>query len=537
MAREWKIIPESEVGINLVSLHDTETGITVNTPVAKMGGKIEAKTAWAAGRFSRSADSVKDILAEMHRSGANAEAKLADFAIKYGHASLADMALPMIYIEGIPIHLAAAYFYRSAVGGGQERSTRFQDFSESHLPNATLTPKLKKQYEELGQYSVETYLKWTQRLTEKYTEFYKPDQSSKKDQAALAARVFDSSRGFLLAGLDTSFAYRTSAREWSRLVALGKEGRLKVDQLLADQIEELLSPKESIPNYTPEVSSLVRHTEANKTCSEKLQQLDTFFKKSFGLKLFIELDKNYGKKVDQSVRVLPKEITVGEKMAVQYFLSLYPNISFDWGLRLIRSLSDEQKTTLSQLIFKNQSHLNLMGNQAEVTGITSEITMALSEARDLNRHRGQGRFASFFEMRESYNKLFDKGYVLPLYLSKITEFNEEKKGFIHDMEAYFERLRKFTDGFAREYGESGDNSVLLNLFPLAGAITYFMHANPKQAVYMTSLRERPGGHINYRDIAWLMAEEISDAEPLFSGILLQSIRPNPASRDEFFNRG
>lgn len=530
MAREWKIISDSEIGINLVSLRDTETGITVSTPVAKMGGKIEAKAAWTAARFSRSADGVEKILHEIHESGVNAEQKLADFFIKYGHASVADMAIPMVYVNDVPIHMAATHFYTTRVNAGQERSTRFQDFSRSVLPDPSLPSNLREKYDALGQLSISNYLKWTQRLTEKYTEFYKPQPNSKPEQSALSARVFDSSRAFLLAGMNTSFADRTSAREWARLIALGKGGRSRIDQQIANQIEELLAPETEISGYVPEVSSLIRHTEANETIGRKFVALKRFFRDNFGLGLLTEVDRKFGSEINQVVNVLPKDVLVGEKMAVQYLLSLHPNINFRKGLELVRSLTPDRQNELSRLMFGEQSHINVMGNQAEVTGITSELTMAFSEARDMNRHRGQGRFAPWFEVREGFTRLFDKGFILPLYLSEVGEFKSEKTEFVDDMERYFAKLMTFANDF------DGDSSLFLNLFPLAGAITYFMHADPKQESYITNLRSRPGGHINYRRLAWERANEVAKLDPLLAGILLNSKRPDPASRDEFFNR-
>src|SRR5438067_2931053 len=42
----------------------------------------------------------------------------------------------------------------------------------------------------------------------------------------------------------------------------------------------------------------------------------------------------------------------------------------------------------------------------------------------------------------------------------------------------------------------------LNLLPLAHRVDLWMHGDPKQAAYFTAQRSRPGGHINYRSLAY-----------------------------------
>lgn len=89
--------------------------------------------AFAGARFSRSSDTAHDIFAEIRDAGANAQQKLAAIFRKYGHASVADMAQLFGYIENVPQYIATCFFCETSLGGGQERSTRYQDFSETAI--------------------------------------------------------------------------------------------------------------------------------------------------------------------------------------------------------------------------------------------------------------------------------------------------------------------------------------------------------------------------------------------------------------------
>jgi hypothetical protein len=62
-----------------------------------------------------------------------------------------------------------------------------------------------------------------------------------------------------------------------------------------------------------------------------------------------------------------------------------------------------------------------------------------------------------------------------------------------------------------------------------------MHGDPKQALYLTMQRSRPGGHINYRQIAYEANQLLAAYDPYLCALQLHN-RPDPASRDEFFDR-
>ena len=65
----------------------------------------------------------------------------------------------------------------------------------------------------------------------------------------------------------------------------------------------------------------------------------------------------------------------------------------------------------------------------------------------------------------------------------------------------------------------------------------WMHGDPKQFNYLTHLRTRNGGHINYRLLAWDANKMIAESDSFLSGMKLDSKKlPDPRSREQFFDR-
>ena len=54
---------------------------------------------------------------------------------------------------------------------------------------------------------------------------------------------------------------------------------------------------------------------------------------------------------------------------------------------------------------------------------------------------------------------------------------------------------------------------------------------------MTQLRVRPGGHINYRYLAYELARLGANSDPLLSALIPSHLtQPDPVSREEFIDR-
>ena len=109
--------------------------LRVNTLIQNTEAKQPSINAFLGARYSRSADAIVDIAREIYESGKDASQRLEAIFFNYGHKSVGDMADLFLCLENIPIISAQRFFYLNPVLAGQERSTRYQDFSKPKFIN------------------------------------------------------------------------------------------------------------------------------------------------------------------------------------------------------------------------------------------------------------------------------------------------------------------------------------------------------------------------------------------------------------------
>ena len=120
-------------------------------------------------------------------------------------------------------------------------------------------------------------------------------------------------------------------------------------------------------------------------------------------------------------------------------------------------------------------------------------------------------------------------------MTDVAAFAEHKTAFEQALVAYYTKLQMFLEKVAASYQDSIDYGFVLNLLPLAHRVDLWMHGDPKQAAYLTAQRSRPGGHINYRSLAYEANQLLIMNDSYLSGMQL-SRKPDPTSREEFFDR-
>lgn len=531
----------------IVSVTDTRTGYTVRTALPNSGKQTASIMAFAGARFSRSALSAEELFQEIREAGSNANAKLANIFRNYGHSSVADMAQLFAYIEQIPDHYSTIFFNETSVGGGQQRSTRYQDFGNSN-PLGLESLGLDKSSEnfdlinqkllDLQQYTLEKYKYYQEKLTKEYTRVYNIDENNKSEKGALTARVFDSTRYFLPSGLmnKTSLAYITSAREWARLISSFKASNEYNLVCLGEQLEILFAPEESMANqlgYTPEAPDLIRHTEADFISKDNLDSLHKYLQEELKIESKLKFIQEITYK-PLKAELLDFKLSSGAKILFQHILTIYPNASINSILEFISNLDEQQELKISQILFQNFSHHKQMGNLFRVNTHSFILTCSNSELRDLNRHRAWGRYIPALNTINYQANLYT-GYTLPLYLTDNSDLSEIRQEFEKDLQSYYSQLQEFI-ALTSPYTWF-PQYIYTQLLPFAHIFTSIFHASPKEISYMTQLRVRPGGHINYRCLAYEIASLGANSEILLKAMLPEHIqKPDPCSREEFIDR-
>lgn len=181
--------------------------------------------AYALARYSRSAASMRESVAWI--TGQKAADFLETFYFAYGHKSIADMAHITLALENVSV-LAAIEIEDEQLWDGQERSTRYQDFSRSRyvVPlELETSPDARSLYTATADRLFETYTGLTKELFAALsTALPRPaDMEAGAYKRTLNARILDVTRTLLPYATRTSVGQITSARvlerQLSRLLA------------------------------------------------------------------------------------------------------------------------------------------------------------------------------------------------------------------------------------------------------------------------------------------------------------------------------
>jgi hypothetical protein len=551
----WFTYPADLTGLRLICIEDLTTGTIITTTIANPTKRTAAHKAWAGARQSRAAGMPWEILHEMGEKGVDPDQKLEEMFRGYGHASVGDMARLTVDFGKIPMHLCLALFQEGTLNSGQEKSTRYQAaFGKAILhPLRLYVPEslskeeiedLEKEYQSFGIVSLELFAKHRAVLLRAFEEYYQVDTTKSDQRGALTSRVLDCVRYFLLFGQWSGMSFETSARDWSRIIAELKASPLSYYQKVAVQIEKLLAPtqeEEEELDYKAEAPGLIRHTAPLFTTNRNLHALKQFIEERTDMLQSIPISRGSPECVNQHVSLIEPLYTEGDRLAASYVLLLWPGLERVQLLNWIHTQNDETKKAISAIIFSGHNNYVELPGFGRTTRMTVVMESFLGELRDLNRHRAWGRFFPlplvFGERlsKETITQIITRGFGLPLYLTGVAAFAEYKTAFEQDLVGYYTKLQIFLEKVSALYQNTIDYGFALNLLPLAHQVDLWMHGDPKQAAYLTAQRTRPGGHINYRSLAYEANELIARSDPYLSGMQL-SKKPDPSSLEEFFDR-
>jgi hypothetical protein len=551
----WFTYPADVTGLRLICLEDLTTGTVTTTTVANPAKRTAAHKAWAGARQSRAAGMPWEILHEMGEKGVDPDQKLEEMFRGYGHASVGDMARLAVDLGKIPMHLCLALFHEGSLNSGQEKSTRYQAafgkailhpmrlYISKSLPKEDLE-HLEEEYQSFGIESLELFARHKTVLLHAFEQYYQADTTKPDQKSALTSRVLDCVRYFLLFGQWSGMSFETSARDWSRIIGELKASPLAYYQKVAAQLEKLLAPtreEEEALGYKAEAPGLIRHTAPLLTTNNNLHALKQFLEDETDLLQSVSIHSGSPKRVDQRVGLIETVYTEGDRLVAAYVLLLWPGLERKQLLNWIHTQDSETKKAISTLIFSGHTNYCELPGFGRTTRMTLVMESFLGELRDLNRHRAWGRFFPlplvFGERltKETIEQIIARGFGLPLYLTDIQAFADYKTAFQQDLVSYYTKLQKFLGNVSATYHDTIDYAFALNLLPLAHQVDLWMHGDPKQAAYFTMQRSRPGGHINYRTLAYEANQLLATYDPYLSGMQL-SKKPDPTSREEFFDR-
>lgn len=551
----WLVFSKEQTGLPLVALEDLDTGAIVSTTVSHPDKRISSLRAWSGARHSRAPGYSWDILNEMTGKGVDSDARIKETVLGYGHSSPGDMAWLGVHIENVPMHFCMSVFNNLSLNGGQEKSTRYQKrFGQSQVgplknylsPDLLEGPQggsLESQYHQLANLAASFYSKHRGAIEGAYRAHFAPE--TKDNENALTARTLDTARVFLLLGQESSQFVGDTARNLSRLIGELKGSPIPLYGKIGQQLERLLAPsstEEEVLGQKAEAPALIRHTQASRVVNENIQNLKRYISERPDFQREVRIFSRFRGAVPQSVEYLPRVFTEAERLTAQYFLTIWPGLDHTQILAWVSSCSREVKNQIAEIIFRNHDDKHELPGFGRTSAITAIVNGSLAEVRDLNRHRSLGRFIELplvFGLpmtAETFEQILAKGYVLPLYLTDVTEFTNLGRAVVEDLDDYYQALYNLLDWTKATFGNSIDYSFMVNLLPLSHQISIWLHFDPKSSVYTPKLRYKPGGQINYRAAAWQISKHIASSDPYLLPLKIEK-RPDPGSREEFFDRG
>lgn len=190
---------------------------------------------------SRSIGGIREHLGKLAKSGSGKF--MGGFYVNYGHKSIGDCGSGSVFIEGVSMLVAKAV-QDSMLYSGQESSTRYIDFATQRFADPVGTRASEDILETWRAFYVAAQEPLKRHVREQF-----PQTDEEKEsvyEKAIAARVFDITRGFLPSGATTNLAWHTNLRQFADRCAILRHHPLAEVREVADALLEALA--EAFPN-------------------------------------------------------------------------------------------------------------------------------------------------------------------------------------------------------------------------------------------------------------------------------------------------
>jgi thymidylate synthase ThyX len=510
--------------------------------VFAVNGVDPEQLAYGFARYSRSSSSFQETLDWMKEQSDRASNFLDTFYYQYGHASIGDMAMIPLCLEGISM-IAAIEVEHEQLWSGQERSTRYQDFTKSGYvtpPELEADITRKEFYTQAVENALSNYNRLFSSIYNSLLDTVKGTATADVEgiKRTLKARAFDVARSSLPYAVKTSVGQITSARtlesQISRLLAsryaeVGEVARLmyaacssqpfnpfsqKLATKLADQapdFSELTVPHPVAPTLAKYVGKDLQTEKLAETMTEiareKVQRL---------------------KVADNSAPTVTLHTTTADPFveAAATFIYRYSHISYAAALSLAQDMTHAERVEIYDLAFQYRGKHDPVAR--ELHGgytMTFDILMDGKGMQDFFRHRNCIQIRQ--ELTDEHGFLPAKDW-FALGLPENIVQNPEIAGAIA---LYDSTMAAGAVSYA-QLAASVSPVTADYILPVGYRRRSLFKMTPAQAVYMIETRSKSQGHYSYRKTAVQMWEEIGRIWPEIA----RHIRVTPFENGDFLTR-
>lgn len=184
---------------------------------------------------SRSTGGIDTHLQVLAERGADKFMKT--YYVGYGHKSIGDCGVAIVFIEGVSM-LAAKAIQDSPLYNGQEASTRYIPFDRQPIIDPLGTSASNAVLENWRTFYLKAVEEMQVELPKRYPKSEAEDEKIYTN--AINARAFDICRGFLPAGTSTNLAWTTTLRQFADRIAIMRHHPLEEVREIAEKLEDAM---------------------------------------------------------------------------------------------------------------------------------------------------------------------------------------------------------------------------------------------------------------------------------------------------------
>ncbi len=485
--------------------------------------------AYALARYSRSAASLRESVAWI--TNQKAADFLETFYFAYGHKSIADMAHVTLALENISV-LAAIEVEDEQLWDGQERSTRYQDFTKSRYvvpPELEGRTEANTAFTETGDRLFATYNALTKELVAILAETLpRPEtMDSGNYKRTLNARVLDVTRTLLPYATRTSVGQITSARVLERQLTRLLASPYQEIRAIAQEMKEACKQPGFNPLTVRMEAALQTQLEQHPEAAESLQALasvvepvepaPTLVKYAVPSEqpgqtaaLMSEVVRQYLSDLTPdngpTVRLVESDPPLLE--AVTSLLYRYSDLAYQQVQAVVRDMPPKVRAEIYDLAHSTRGpHDGWLREQYSGYGRIYDILIDAKSMQDFFRHRRCVQIRQAITPRHGFVPAANWfGLGLPAgaadnaIQSRLTERYDQT---MRQAAGQIERL-------ATEYKVPAAATYLL---PLGFKRRALFKMDDAQAAYIIETRSGVNGHFAYRQAAFQMWQELERVQP------------------------
>lgn len=446
--------------------------------------------AYAMAKYSRSALSMKESLREI--SEQKAEKFLNTFYFQYGHRSIADLAHIAMAVERLSL-LAAVVLEDEQRWDGQERSTRYQDFSHPDYYVPAFDDSLTRLYRETIEFLFDEYRFFSGQMFQKLCEQVPRPAEMKQESydRTLRARAFDIARYLLPLATNTSLGQIVSARTLeSQISKLLASRHAEVRDLGRKLKNAAVNPAFSLHDNREvrPAPTLVKYADPNQYLAASREELEAAAKSIMG---------------DAPIAAAPEvDLLDDEPMEIELATSLlYEHCAYPYRQirEKVESLSDAARSEIVDLGTRHRGpHDELLKAYSGGQKFRFDILMDAGGFRDLHRHR------HCVQLHQEFG--FEHGFDIPEDIAN-SPHQERYRAVMQRVSETAQQIAAAQRQAGREWRD------VCYLMPLAYRKRTLFKMDFAEVVYISELRTTPAGHFSYRNIAYQMYEVVAKRHP------------------------